>query len=246
MSSVIALSRPSASPETIRAYTKGLLERAHAPAHAPATEKKATRADEEQTQRLLRTLVRSRSDSAYSKLADSVKDALGPNASGKIQAADLVSAGVSLRDIESTGVTPRALAEFRIVRSLEAWQQLGIKSASELFSHVGLPRKLRKWMSSPDWTTLAAALSTPSGGPRRPVWWSPEVWLAMAAALDPRDLRALGVNLDAWFEADRALEQRARKIASSWLTKFPRELWEKSGVLRAATYAKIVSLPVYF
>jgi hypothetical protein len=111
---------------------------------------------------------------------------------------------------------------------------LGLDVAAALAAHLppatlrhALPRDAR------DRAELRAALGV-----------TPKTWLAHAAALAPRDLRALGIDLSAWLAAHPRLLRRAQESAHTWLAQAPPEQWQRKARLLPAHYAQLSGTPL--
>jgi hypothetical protein len=68
-------------------------------------------------------------------------------------------------------------------------------------------------------------------------------WLAHAATLAPRDLKALDIQLDAWFTAQPVLIPKARATAPVWLAQGTPEQWVTYAGLSVATQRALVPAP---
>jgi hypothetical protein len=174
---------------------------------------------------------------ALQNMTRSIKSRIAPDSVASVTAADLVALDIDLAEIAEAGVAPRELIESGVVTSLAEWRALGVDSFEVLLKDVGPPRRLRKWMGAAEWQSLVAEMRA-----ARPPFWSPAIWRPLAAQLRPRDLEALGVNLDAWFANDPVLKEQMRKDPA-WLHDFGPERWLKRAGLGAHTYSLIASVP---
>lgn len=257
MSSVISISRPAVDMDTLAVYMNALLasddsqsatgSAAAPPVSGATTTTSATDPAADRDQRVhtaLLTLVQSRTPSLVKKLTAAAKIGMGAPTWARVSMQDLVDAKITIRDIKAADIDPLDVAAARIARTLADWYALGVRTVAELFSLVGKPEQMRKAMKRRDWEDLVSALK--QSGPRTTAWWTPDIWLGMAAVLSARDLAALSVDLDAWFKQTPALMSRAKQIAGTWLKNSPKATWIKKKVLSESMYNKFVEPPDYF
>jgi hypothetical protein len=188
------------------------------------------------TRVLLDTYLRSRRGfflHAMDGLVDKARVTLTLGQEHDYGAARLAARGVTLVDLLTAvpALTLKALVQTHTLTNVTDMAVLGVTTLAVAVSHPALrPAKLHHALPKSRPSDLGVVLQV-----------SPGTWLAQAAHLSPRDLRAVGIDLGAWFRASPELVEQARETAPTWLPGHEPAAWAKYAGLTPEWYAWLAS-----